>query len=282
MSRPWVKTPVDIDELLGLDRLDPRQERTFWRLFTLARREPPHLGYVTDLAGRVLSQRALSNRLRTPRSTLQGHLDRLHDQALLARDMAGRYLLPIVIEIEHRFRSPKPTPDGTTNSTNGTAIGTTNGTTNGTTGRAVQTVLVAVENQPAVRGSPGRGGRESGEKPPIVGHPLLIGSSENEITALDLGPSASPKPVENPFADPDISYLIGKLAHRSSLWLELEADAGERSWIEGVYRQDRPTLLAVLAQAVEQREPIRTPGRWVARTFQRCREQAQMSAAEGQ
>jgi hypothetical protein len=114
---PWVKTPVDLPRAVA--RLPESVQSTFFSCFILARRRPPHRGYLVSDTLQPLTIRALAAELSMPRSTLHDRVQVLLRIGYLVRDLAGWILVPLVLETERRLNARTTIPTASDDGENG-------------------------------------------------------------------------------------------------------------------------------------------------------------------
>lgn len=241
--------PLDLP--LIAERLPLFVQPTFWKCFALARRTPPLRAYLArdDLA--PLSIREIAVTFHLTRSTCHRHVAELIDRRVLVRDLAGWFLMPLILDIERRHNAR--TDDTTT-------APPTMGESD-----APQQVALTWPVPPQDENGPPVGQRLLGFRSADV--ETLRGvdmqePGENPGPSL-LGDAMGALPAS--IHSPDVRYLLAKLAQTTPAWRGFPSAARDVALVERLEATTCRALLSALEQ--ETLSPTaKNPGAWLART----------------
>jgi len=241
-------------------------ERTFWRLFVTARWRDPKLGQLVGETLEPLSLRYLQEISRIARSTLHRHWDVLGEAGLLqpATDEAEGALLTCIPLIVDRYERRTITTSHAT-STPTTPV------------EPDQLVLFPVEkvglrgvDNPRHKDPPVPFSPENGSEWDT--HSLgSLERSRNVRVVLPENPGDNPESVmlgdlaAADIEDPDVRYLLGKLAGLAEPWRRACENARDCRNLVALVSEHRGPMLQALRQQCD--EPTaRNPLAWLNRT----------------
>jgi len=255
----WVKLPSDVFGVEPALRHTAHELRaTYLLLFGAARHREPLRGALVDDRLRPLSQRYLARRVvHVPRATLQDHISRLRQAALISQDLTGIISIPLVSEVHRRFSSNDDDGRDPVDSRGREAVDNL---------RIEGLIGAQVAGPPAkVAGPPAPHTPRSSEENYVraVDDAELVENPAPQGARLLADLVAS---VPEEVSDSTCRYLLGRLAERSGAWAQLVTDSRDRATLRRLYVSSPGALLTALQQAADEPDQIRNPGAWLTRT----------------